>query len=128
MYTYVCACACTCACAFYGLDEVRVELEGFGAYTLDLFVEYHYEPAEFYEALAFDTEVNLEILKRFDEAGIEFAFPTETHVVTTPEGEDAPRFEVTGAGLRAAAGGSSTDSRSEPPAPEASEETPGLAS
>lgn len=62
-------------------EPSRVELEAFGASTLRVFVQYHYQPPDFYEALAFDTKVNLEILRRFEEAGIAIAFPTEVRVL-----------------------------------------------
>ncbi len=55
----------------------HVALEGYGSHDLTLLVQYHYEPAEYWEALAFDTEFNLALMRRFADAGIEFAFPTQ---------------------------------------------------
>ena len=59
-----------------------------------LLVEYRYEPAEFWTALEFDTKVNLEILRRFEEAGISIAYPTETQIIKTDESGPRPAFEI----------------------------------
>jgi MscS family membrane protein len=56
----------------------HVAFETIGADQQSLLVQYYYEPPDYWEALAFDTEVNLAILERFDEAGIAMAFPTQT--------------------------------------------------
>lgn len=48
-----------------------------------LLVQYYFEPPDYWQALEFDTEVNLQILERFKQAGIEFAFPTQTTVFAT---------------------------------------------
>lgn len=75
-------------------QKPRVVFETFGDYDLRLMVQYHFEPADYWKALEFDTEVNLEIKRRFDEAGIEFAFPTRTlHVQPAHALEDAGRDE-----------------------------------
>lgn len=41
-------------------------------------VLYYYHPADYFEYLKHATWVNREILRRFNDAGIEFAFPTQT--------------------------------------------------
>lgn len=64
----------------------HVVFEDFGAYDLRLLVQYCYEPPDFWKSLAFDSRVNLEILRRFNEAEIEFAFPTETQIHKEGEG------------------------------------------
>lgn len=57
----------------------HVVFETIGAYQQTLLIQYYYEPPDYWEALKFDTEVNLAILERFAAAGIDMAFPTETH-------------------------------------------------
>ncbi|MGN0861287.1 MAG: mechanosensitive ion channel family protein [Candidatus Spyradosoma sp.] len=52
--------------------------------SLDLRVIYHFGSSSVAEANAFAQEVNLEILRRFAAAGIEFAFPTRTIVMSAP--------------------------------------------
>lgn len=61
----------------------HVVFEAYGNYDLRLLVQYHYEPPDYWGALEFDTEVNLQILERFNDAGIDFAFPTQTTVLTS---------------------------------------------
>ena len=56
-------------------------------------MQYYYEPPDYWKALALDTKVNLEILKRFKEAAIEIAFPTETHILSTDE-DKAPEISL----------------------------------
>jgi len=46
----------------------RVEFEEFGESMLSVFVQYNYEPPDFYEALAFGTRINLQICRRFEAA------------------------------------------------------------
>lgn len=74
----------------------KVEFEAFGDYDLRLIVEYHYEPADFWQALHFDTHVNLRILERFRDAGINIAYPTERHLIATDTDSASPRFELVG--------------------------------
>ncbi len=61
--------------------RTHVVFEGFGESTLDLLVQYCVEPGEYWAALERGSELHLEILRRFDEAGIDFAFPTRTAVL-----------------------------------------------
>lgn len=56
----------------------RVYFNEFNATSLNLFMIYWYHPAEFWDYMAFTEKVNLELLRRFNAAGIEFAFPTQT--------------------------------------------------
>jgi MscS family membrane protein len=69
-------------------DEMgtHVVFEGFGESTLNLLVQYCVEPGEYWDALERGSELNLEIVNRFNEAGIEFAFPTRTAVLETDDG------------------------------------------
>lgn len=57
----------------------HVVFEGYGPYDLQLLIQYYYTPPDYWEALEFDTEVNLKILDQFNRAGIDFAFPTQTN-------------------------------------------------
>lgn len=71
-------------------DPPQVVFETFGDYDLRLLVQYHYQPPEYWEALEFDTRVNLQILDAFRDAGIEIAFPTMTaEVRREKENEEA---------------------------------------
>lgn len=84
-----------------GMPEDRppkIEFEEFGDYDLRLFVEYHYAPADFWQALHFDTHVNLQILERFRDAGIDIAYPTARHLIETDADNAPPRFELIGDG------------------------------
>ena len=51
---------------------------------------YWYHPAAYWDYMNFSEWVNLEILRRFNEEGIEFAFPTQTiHLAKEGSGEVA---------------------------------------
>ena len=56
----------------------RVFFNEFNDASLNLFVIYWYHPADYWQYMAFTEKVNMELLRRFNEAGIEFAFPTQT--------------------------------------------------
>ena len=56
----------------------RVHFAEFNADNLGISVTYWYHPPEYWSYMAFSERVNLEILRRFGAAGIEFAFPTQT--------------------------------------------------
>lgn len=56
----------------------RVFFNEFNDAALNLFVIYWYHPADYWQYMAFTEKVNMELLRRFNEAGIEFAFPTQT--------------------------------------------------
>ena len=71
-------------------EPPRVYFEEYGKYDLQLFVQYHFHRPEFYEALEFDSKINLDILNRFAEADIQFAYPTETHQLKSVNGEPWP--------------------------------------
>ena len=64
-----------------GMDEElppRVFFSEFAACSLDIMVIYWYHPPEYWDYLAFSERVNMQILNRFNDEGIEFAFPTQT--------------------------------------------------
>lgn len=56
----------------------RVFFNNFNDASLNLFMIYWYHPADYWRYMAFTEKVNMELLRRFNEAGIEFAFPTQT--------------------------------------------------
>lgn len=56
----------------------RVFFNDFNSASLNLLVIYWYHPPDYWKFMAFGEKVNLEILRRFNEEGIEFAFPTQT--------------------------------------------------
>lgn len=56
----------------------RVFFNDFNAASLNILVIYWFAPPEYWEFLEFDHAFNLEVLKRFNEEEIEFAFPTQT--------------------------------------------------
>ena len=78
-------------------EESRVYFETFGDYELRLLVVYYFEPPDIWEALKFDSEVNLEILERFNAADIEFAFPTAVSVLETAK-DQVPSVRVQAVG------------------------------
>jgi len=64
-----------------GMDPARpprVFFNEFNAASLNILAIYWYHPPDFMAYLAFSERVNFELLRRFNEAGIEFAFPTQT--------------------------------------------------
>ncbi len=56
----------------------RVYFNDFGSHSLDIIVYYWFTPADWWAYLEFNHDFNSELLKRFNEEGIEFAFPTQT--------------------------------------------------
>ena len=56
----------------------RVYFNEFNAASLNLIVLYWYHPPDYWNYMEFSEKVNLEIFERFNKAGIEFAFPTQT--------------------------------------------------
>ena len=56
----------------------RVYFDGFKDFSLNILAIYWYHPPEYWDYMAFSEKLNLEILRRFNEAGIAFAFPTQT--------------------------------------------------
>ena len=68
----------------------RVYFSDFSASSLDFKCMYWYHPAAYWDYMNFSEWVNLEILRRFNEEGIEFAFPTQTiHLAKEGSGEVA---------------------------------------
>lgn len=70
------------------LPDVRFERAHFknmGAYSLDFAVVYYVLVPDYASYLDIQQQINLTLYNRFEEEGIEFAFPTQTVIV---EGED----------------------------------------
>ena len=66
----------------------RVYFSDFSSSSLDFKCMYWYHPAAYWDYMNFSEWVNLEILRRFNEEGIEFAFPTQTiHIAKDGSGE-----------------------------------------
>ena len=64
----------------------RVYFNEFNDASLNLLVIYRYEPADYWMFVDFNHRVNMEILRRFNEEGIDFAFPTQTvHLANDPK-------------------------------------------
>ncbi len=66
--------------------EPKALFSDFNADSLNLLVVYWFQPNDYWQFQAFNHEFNLELLRRFNEAGIEFAFPTQT-LYLKPDGE-----------------------------------------
>ena len=56
----------------------RVYFNEFNADSLNILMVYWYFPPDYWAYLEFTQRVNMEIMRRFEEEGIEFAFPTTT--------------------------------------------------
>ncbi len=64
--------------SFDPANPARVYFSDFNADSLNIVVYYWFTPADWWQYLAFNNDFNMELLRRFNEAGIEFAFPTRT--------------------------------------------------
>jgi MscS family membrane protein len=56
----------------------RVYFNDFNASSLNILVIYWFAPPLYWDFLEFDQKFNMHVLSRFNEEGIEFAFPTQT--------------------------------------------------
>ena len=56
----------------------RVYFSDYNAASLNIVVYYWFTPPDWWEYLAFNHDFNTELLRRFNDEGIEFAFPTQT--------------------------------------------------
>jgi len=76
-----------------GMEEdfpPRVYFNDYNASSLNIFAIYWYHPPAYWEYLAHAEKVNMELLRRYNEAGIEFAFPTQTLYVNNVDGSIDP--------------------------------------
>ena len=65
----------------------RAHFTEFNADSLNIAVTYWYTPPEWEDYLAFTHEFNMELLRRFNDEGIEFAFPTQTLYLKKGDGD-----------------------------------------
>lgn len=56
----------------------RVYFDDFNADSLNILVIYWYHPPNYWDYMAFTERFNKEVFRRFNEEGIDFAFPTQT--------------------------------------------------
>ena len=65
----------------------RAHFATFGAFSLDFEVVYYVLVPDYNAYMDTQQAINFEVHRRFEDAGVEFAFPTQTlHVVTPPAG------------------------------------------
>ncbi|MHC4562143.1 MAG: mechanosensitive ion channel family protein [Planctomycetota bacterium] len=64
--------------AFPEENPPRVSFSDFNAESLNIVVYYYFTPPDWWEYLEFNHAFNSELLQRFNDEGIEFAFPTRT--------------------------------------------------
>src|SRR5688572_5733594 len=65
---------------------VRCGLTAFGQSSLDFELQFDVHIADFEQAFAVRHDIALEVLRRFNEAGIAFAYPTQTSFTAAPDG------------------------------------------
>ncbi|MFZ5747221.1 MAG: mechanosensitive ion channel family protein [Pseudomonadota bacterium] len=70
----------------HGATFVRSGFTGFGASSLDFEVEYDTDGADYATFYDARTAIGLAILRRFNDEGIEFAYPTQTTFTAAPDG------------------------------------------
>jgi MscS family membrane protein len=63
----------------------RVFFSDFNDCSLNIMMLYWYHPPDYWTYMEFTEKVNHEILTRFNEEGIEFAFPTQTLYLANDE-------------------------------------------
>jgi len=85
--------------------SARVFFTDFNADSLGINVTYWFVPVEWEEFLSFNHDFNMELLTRFNEEGIEFAFPTQTLYIkkdgsTANSQQETPNSQVDGNGER----------------------------
>jgi MscS family membrane protein len=73
----------------------RVAFTEFNEYSLNILMVYWFRPPDFWEFNAFSQQVNLEIMRRFEEEGIHFAYPTQTTYLAS-DPERPLEFEIKG--------------------------------
>ncbi|MCF7957942.1 MAG: mechanosensitive ion channel family protein [Phycisphaerae bacterium] len=56
----------------------RVVFNDFKDYTLNIMIIFWFSPSDYWDLQAVNQKVNLDIMRAFEENGIEFAFPTQT--------------------------------------------------
>ena len=66
----------------------RVYFNEFNDCSLNIRAIYWYHPPNYWDFLAHSEKVNMELLRRYNDAGIEFAFPTQTLYVNKVDEDD----------------------------------------
>ena len=72
-------------------DPPRVYFHEFNPDSLSIILFYWYAPPDYWAFCEFGERINLEIVRRFADAGIALAPPTTKMEITRSEGEPAPR-------------------------------------
>jgi len=67
----------------------RVFFNDFKDCSLNILAIYWYHPPAYWDFLAHAEKLNMELLRRYNEAGIEFAFPTQTLYVNNMDGGES---------------------------------------
>ncbi len=75
----------------------RVYFSEFNDCSLNLLAIYWYHPPDYWKFLEFSGRLNLALLRRYNEAGIEFAFPTQTLYVNQAQAAGASAAAVSDA-------------------------------
>lgn len=70
-----------------GAQFVRCGFTGFGASSLDFDIWFHVTPADWEHVYQVRHRIVLAIVDRFNAAGIEFAYPTQTSFTAAPDGK-----------------------------------------
>jgi small-conductance mechanosensitive channel len=65
---------------------VRCGLTGFGASSLDFELQFDVHSIDYEYVFETRSRIVIELLKTFNEAGIEFAYPTQTTFTAAPDG------------------------------------------
>ena len=76
-------------------EGINVVFDAFGAHDLQILVQYYTASEDYWTAKGTMSAVNRELLRRFEEAGLAFAFPTQTTVLAS-DGEAVPTLRVEG--------------------------------
>ncbi|MBW2030906.1 MAG: mechanosensitive ion channel family protein [Deltaproteobacteria bacterium] len=63
----------------------RVHFNEFNDTSLNILMIYWYHPPDYWDFIAFNEKVNMQIMKAFEREGIEFAFPTVTNFLAHDE-------------------------------------------
>ncbi len=73
----------------------RVVFNDLNADSLNILVIYWYTPPEYWDFMAFNQKFNLDLMRKFEEEGIEFAFPTQTiYLAGDPKRELTPTAAI----------------------------------
>jgi MscS family membrane protein len=81
----------------------RVVFNAFENCSLNILVIFWYHPPDYWKYMAFTERFNRQLLRRFNEAGIEFAFPSQT-VYLSGHGAGAASTHFSGADRTLASG------------------------